>query len=214
MKKYKLIKEYPGCNISLGETVTDHLNCKTLYNNGANSFDKGEVEDYPEYWEEVKEIPEYVKCTKEEGSNYVVGVFYEVSPAGRIYYKELSEKYWAYWQYNQHRFVPATKEEYDAQFKPVLFVTEDGVEIREGDNFWATYNYDIILDIPHKCTATSSFSKVNWTNLFSTKEAAEKYIDMNKPIYSKKQAIQMLHSLDSDLTIKNSPKPMYKDYLL
>ena len=68
----------------------------------------------------------------------------------------------------------------------VLFVTEDGVEMLDGDKF-----YYISIPLEHFSNCYSGYaqegSAVN-TNYkyFSTVEAAKKYFDDNKPIYSKK----------------------------
>lgn len=74
----------------------------------------------------------------------------------------------------------------------VLFVTEDGVEMLDGDKF-----YYISISLEHFSNCYSGYaqegSAVN-TNYkyFSTVEAAKKYFDDNKPIYSKKQIKEAL----------------------
>lgn len=55
MKKYKLIKEYPGCQLKVGDEVITHSATNNLYNNSCHSFDKEDVEDFPEFWQEVVE---------------------------------------------------------------------------------------------------------------------------------------------------------------
>lgn len=81
--------------------------------------------------------------------------------------------------------------------KQPLFITEDGVEIFDGDTIWGISLYDY-----------STFSGVvrcgnNWHietwryGKFSTKEAAEKWIDENKPKYSKKQINHSINELFS-----------------
>lgn len=69
--------------------------------------------------------------------------------------------------------------------KEVLFVTEDGKEIREGDDVeivngaWATWSkYDISKDIYEDYKSHCKF--------FSNENSAQEYITMNKPIYCKK----------------------------
>lgn len=83
--------------------------------------------------------------------------------------------------------------------KPVLFTTEDGVDIREGDE----YLYIVVNDIhPNKWYPLETLA--DWDNprkpplgkvQFSTKEAAEKYIIMNKPCLS----INDIKTLGGDL---------------
>jgi len=73
--------------------------------------------------------------------------------------------------------------EYFEEVKEKLFTTEDGVDIYKGDKCWAINKNG--LDIPHfDCYNGISYGELIY---FSTKEAAEKYIDENKPMYSKKQ---------------------------
>jgi len=79
--------------------------------------------------------------------------------------------------------------------KPIL-ITEDGVEIFEGDECWAC----------DKATLRD-LGKVDWKNAhpfkeglyFSTREAAEKYIEENKPIYSKKDMLSFGASMSPTL---------------
>jgi hypothetical protein len=74
----------------------------------------------------------------------------------------------------------------------VLFVTEDGVEIFKGDKF-----YYISIREPNQacCSGCAQEGSAMNTNCkyFSTVEAAKKYIDENKPIYSKKQIEEALN---------------------
>jgi len=59
-------------------------------------------------------IPEYVECTQQlTGSAYKLGIIYEVKNNGFIKNDNCS---YAYYNYNQDRFKPSTKEVYDAQF--------------------------------------------------------------------------------------------------
>lgn len=84
----------------------------------------------------------------------------------------------------------------------VLFVTEDGVEVREGDTvYWINSNICNYL----YSTKFSEFHPAilkgeTIFKIFSTKEAAEKYINENKPIYSKKQIREASNEL----------KPLYE----
>ena len=74
-----------------------------------------------------------------------------------------------------------------------LFTTEDGVEILEGEEF---YFVDSFWEIG-KGKATVGCKKITLMKEFSTKEAAEKYIDENKPKFSIK---------DIENTLKESYK--------
>ena len=64
--------------------------------------------------------------------------------------------------------------------KPILFTTEDGVDIREGDRFSAVQRgmYHALYNIKH------SLSNPDKWVTFSTKELAKEYIVNNKPCLS------------------------------
>jgi hypothetical protein len=74
----------------------------------------------------------------------------------------------------------------------VLFVTEDGIEIFKGDKF-----YYISIRNPNPVCHSGYAQEESAMNTnykyFSTIEAAKKYIDENKPIYSKKQIEEALN---------------------
>ena len=137
MRKFKLIKEYPG-SPKLGVIVQTGERCLDIYeyniqgyptNGGrkANWVHSKIVENYPEFWKEVKE--------------------------------------------------------------PV-FISDDGVEMFKGDNVYFVVNFELstmiyVVNDWFK-TATPDYKR------FSTKEAALKYIDLNKPKYSKSDVIEAL----------------------
>ena len=76
-----------------------------------------------------------------------------------------------------------------------LFKTEDGVEIAEGDTFWSvttTWNIDKI-----KCT--KDIIQPDGFVDFSTKEAAEQYVNKHKPIYSKQDIVKKFPELSGKL---------------
>ena len=63
--------------------------------------------------------------------------------------------------------------------KPVLFTTEDGVDIREGDDYYYIVNTKV-----YKSQATNTDYTNFYTLQFSTREKAEEYILLNKPCLS------------------------------
>ena len=97
-----------------------------------------------------------------------------------------------------------------------LFTTEDGVDIRENDPIYE------IIDFTLHTQSCSAGATINYSLLktkgilyFSTKESAQKYVDDNKPIYSKKQAIQMLRAFDKAITdYDEGDDEGYREYLL
>ena len=54
MKKYKLIKKYPGVYYQLGDVVFKEKN-RTIYFpvDGGNGVNSNHVENFPEFWQEV-----------------------------------------------------------------------------------------------------------------------------------------------------------------
>jgi len=81
-------------------------------------------------------------------------------------------------------------EEYIVKQK-VLFVTEDNVGIKKGDDYWIVNNFfDLILEKKHHANYGNPFP----CKAFSTKEKAQEYIDLNKPQYSKQDVINMFNS--------------------
>lgn len=70
-----------------------------------------------------------------------------------------------------------------------LFVTEDGREIFQGDECWQISVLDNFLNSKaNKSTGRKEIIPIpSYFKYFSTKEAAEKYIEDNKPRFSKKQ---------------------------
>jgi hypothetical protein len=74
--------------------------------------------------------------------------------------------------------------------KPVLFTTEDKVEIKIGDDYWV-WDFGELNNI-HKVNKASQTHKGNGVDrkYFSTKEAAEQYILENKPCLSLNDVFQ------------------------
>lgn len=76
--------------------------------------------------------------------------------------------------------------------KPILFTTEDGFNIYEGDEYWYVNSF---LNI-HKITATVSrqWDKMLMPNekIFSTEESVKEYVLMNKPVLSLKEVHEAL----------------------
>jgi len=86
--------------------------------------------------------------------------------------------------------------------KQPLFTTEDGIDIYKGDKFWFVNN--IYNGHYNLCTATAGKNKVESTKVegildFSTKEAAEEYILMNKPCLSLKEVLNTVSFLERSI---------------
>ena len=89
------------------------------------------------------------------------------------------------------------------RYKEPLFITEDGNEITEGDKYWYVVVHDrgIISfawePMLHICDWSNPFKPPLGKFQFSTKEAAERWVDENKPKYSKKQIKHSISELFS-----------------
>lgn len=121
---------------------------------------------------------------------------------------------WALWEghtdmlytYAENHIKFSTKqaaEEYVAK-NTVLFVTEDGKEIKHGDCFYVIKS-DFTDDAVYSHIAGLSINKEqaykNGWLYFSTKEKAEEYIDLNKPKYSINQIKEAFKELNLDLSV-------------
>lgn len=140
MKRYKLIREYPG-SPKLNTIVEEHKTKKSLFVSKCN-FAINHPYYFPEFWEEID-------------NNFILPV------------------------------------------KQPLFTTEDGVDIFEGDEFYSTHKDGLgsILKYTGHSLENASKKQKDFVD-FSTKEKAEEYILMNKPVLS-------LSDVWDHLSIKN-----------
>lgn len=84
--------------------------------------------------------------------------------------------------------------EYFEEVKERLFVANDGAEIYKGDSYFLVRkDLTIFKEEPNHLQYGNPFPCIS----FSTREAAEKYIDENKPMYSKKQIKEALEKSDN-----------------
>lgn len=252
MKRYKLIKEYPESPVLRTEIFPlDYLaKVKQWKYDGSNNLLNIKPEDYPEFWEEIKEYPKIIEIRKYDkvftdgfcsatlrpnglylnSKDQENDGFYELHnrlTIGYIIYKvqtsetdvwTIGDKVcWDWYKsdypyftiskfyYRDNEIVFDTIEDSAQAFKffkslkcykakEPLFVTEDGVEIFELDTefFVVNTSNDEFRLIPNKCSSRNTNFKWAHLKIFSTKEAAEKYIDDNKPMFSKKQILDAL----------------------
>jgi hypothetical protein len=180
MKKYKLIKKLPF----EGSPAIGYISEEKKGESGAHYWNHNwfHPEDYPEYWEEVVKlcVPIGTKFTVREGSK--VYIIKEVmKDLVYITWESCYDSPGIYTIDDVNRyFKDGTWKIYID--KPVLFITEDGKELREGDKYWylPSYNHTLIESIMCASNKAMSLGAIR----FSTKEAAQKYVDDNKPIYS------------------------------
>lgn len=233
MKQYKLIKTFPG-SPELG-TIAGYSKYKGLIyyeDNLDNIFKKEIVENYPEFWEEVKlkdyEILSFVNTEgnvlkKDSKINVLkkdsqINVFCKSD--GKIpFYSEIEllcnpnikihsikrlsdgEVFTVGDKVNNPNFPTWLIKEFIVEInnivvvskcgsrcynfnnleksKEVLFKTEDGVDIYEGDIYYCVNSsFKLSEWIAYKDTIQE------WVNNFSKKEKAEEYILRNKPFFS------------------------------
>ena len=97
-----------------------------------------------------------------------------------LYYIENHPENWQHVCYKCHENVNTCK---TFGCKQPIFITEDGVDIFEGDNY-----YFVNTNLDFKAYAGTIMKGMTATNpdtkKFSTKKAAENYIKMNKPCLS------------------------------
>lgn len=84
-------------------------------------------------------------------------------------------------------------------YKKALFTTEDGVEVFKGDKVYYvetgeedSFNFQVC---EYTVKVTGRFTSDETLHTFSTKEAAEEYIKMNKPEFSRNQILELLEKL-------------------
>lgn len=103
-------------------------------------------------------------------------------------FKSVSSKKWVFpsWikEHLQSKQSPPLSEIKEGEDKPVLFTTEDGVDIKIGDDYWV-WDFGELNNIHrvNKASRTHTGSGI-YRKYFSTKEAAEQYIIDNKPCLS------------------------------
>ena len=88
-------------------------------------------------------------------------------------------------------------------YKEHLLITEDGIKIFEGDIYWrliAVLKNQRIFEYLEKVDEKGEFPYRGGGGLFfSTRELAEKYIEENKPMYTKKDMLSFGASMSSRL---------------
>lgn len=124
MRKFKLIKEYPG-SPKLNTIIEECLLCKGQYVNQQSSQREcyKDVENSPEYWEEIIEIPDYIKCVKKTIHSTVDKV-YELTNKQYIAFQWKDDVSCNGASWPNGCFIPSTKEEYEAQFNKKYEILE------------------------------------------------------------------------------------------
>lgn len=141
------------------------------------------------------------RLMKEYPSSPSLGVI--VEEVGGLMMKDINSNF------HIHRVFVKEYPEFWEEVKELLFTTTDGKKIKEGDEYFSVVSYysdwsDFIYPKGlYKMTVeknVASFHKCMQTSpSFSSKEAAEKYIEENKPQFSLKQVISILKGFDKEI---------------
>lgn len=181
VKKYKLIKTYPGSK-PLG-TVEEVV----MYNGMVFTNDASKLYNiYPEFWEEVKEeklcVPDGTrfKYHADASTVFKIGSTSDTHVVVTWTGSNGTEKSTDFTIYTANE---SFKNGNWIECKP-LFKTNDNIDIFEGDTFYFVASTSwgvgemVASDIAQARKAIARFS---------TREAAEKYVDRHKPIYNRVQ---------------------------
>ncbi len=209
MSKYKLIKQYPG-SPSLGATYDSKV-----WHSYLNA-----IEEYPEFWEEIKEKDYQILGYKSALDSDIYSVKRlsdgEVFTIGdKLANGELSKidliKENLQFYFKEIFIIYDIK--YLTKAKQPLFTTEDGVQVYLGEDIYFVGTSYIITKHSNidQRTFQSKFdlSDNPLCKWFSTKEAAEEYILMNKPCLSINQVLDTFFDKHGYMKIYSSiSKPL------
>ena len=182
MKKFKLLKKYPGLTplLKIGDIVTKdasgHYSSANCYR---SEWCDEYFESFPENWQI---IPLLFKT--EDGVAIFTGDSWWYVVLSTLKAPIQTNKYTTISNSEVKRF--STKEAawkfINKTQKPVLFKTEDGKEIRKGDT---TYGVSIpYFSLKAPIVHYSTDFLYNGIKEFSTQQLAQLYVDQNKPQYS------------------------------
>jgi len=207
--KFKLIREYPG-SPKIGTIATYRNNHGDYIPDDPyhQPIPHTKVEFYPEFWEEIIEYPIGTKVF-----NSQTKTTYTKKEDGWHRPSELTS--YTDEQIAQSKHINIMEDVKHA--KTPLFATKDGVGIYKGD----VYYYVVESDSPYLKGWTALSHQCDWRNpnkpplgyvQFSTKKAAEKYIEINKPMYSQMQMIDF--AIDAKHSFRESYIDMFNNWKL
>jgi len=214
MKKFKLIKEYPGSG-HLGITVS-RKTPNGMYEGWEYNYYSKHVENYPEYWEEVIEkdyeilisrvVPNTILSVKRlsDGEVFTVGdkiTGYSYEDARSIQTIKICT-YTGIIKLEQEKGF--TSLDSATKLKQPIFLTHDGKDIFNGDKVWyvnkENFYYDYILAFPE----VKFNSEIR--AYFLTREAAEDYVERNKVLFTTEDGVGIkqgdtYYFVDTDFSI-------------
>lgn len=108
---------------------------------------------------------------------------------GEKFFANIEQKYTPYVFFDPYEIT--NNPEFWEEVKEPLFITEDGVEIFENDIYYIVdWNFDISEE-----KASNSESSIKGCRYFSDFDLARKWIDENKPKYSKKDILNIIEEV-------------------
>lgn len=134
MRKFKLIKEYPGSPKIKHNIILNEQGFDGNVTNWCNPL------EYPDYWEEIIEKPEYVKCINvcTASNNYTLNKIYKVSSIDNFVIgnnTNAEDRWLATWNNTKvSKFEPSTKEAYDLQEVSAKFVVGKWYKVSSGES--------------------------------------------------------------------------------
>ena len=215
VNKYKLIKKLPfEGSPEIGYISEEKMVGSGIHYWNANWFDPA---NYPEFWELVAEkdwkildqgynglIGKWeIKAVRREcdGEIFSVGDKLDLRAGGirKITGISLDDTGVSEFSKIEIPWLECGKEygiclDWAVHYKEPILITEDGVELFEGDNFFCVMgSYNILNGVFVSRYVAKEFK------YFSTRKGAEKYIEENEPVYSKKDMLSFGASMSSRL---------------
>jgi len=200
-KKYRLLKELPGMKVGDNVVWNSSMKCYSAenicYYGQYPSLSESAIEKHPDFFEVIKEVKEPVRIEVEikEAPHTDMGIFVEfkrtIAP---------KDKFSAIKKAIEEVFNPSPSIQpiVEEKGQDVLFITEDGGKIKEGDSVW----HISILEGSWKVSKTIGRIEITppptYFKYFSTEEAANEYVFNNQPKYSLQWIFDNINELIND----------------
>lgn len=207
MKKYKLIKEYPGSPKIGAIAKSDKIDYVYYYleKDSHTGIGSSIIENNPEFWKEVVEKDYEILSVITNNNKFIEKVYNQdatIEPYWKIHsvkrlsdgeiftigdkvvgYNNSTAKIKTIDLVGEVSLNICTDKHEGFSLENLkkinkLFKTEDGVDVFEGDKYYPVCEY---FNLHNECIYPSGHKMFK---LFSTKEKAEEYIIMNKPCLS------------------------------
>lgn len=197
MAQYKLVKWYPSLHKYLKDgSIVSQIGDKFgnyFIENTTVSIPKDEVENNPEFWQEVK-TPLFTTLDGVdvfEGYDYCVYDFGELKGTNSEIHK-VNRASQTHTGDGVNRLYFSTREKAEEWVKKISLKTVDGKELSFGDVF---FTVDTERFKVYEGSVGITFQKERWTkNAYSTRELAKEWIQLNEPKYSVKDMVEVVNN--------------------